>query len=235
MSLVLHLSGSTPPLAKRNIIGTTPKPAISTDLNLTIANQLVSRTARGRSTKRRKEPWRSTRPAHVKSGLRRGWSCSRRRRSLCGAATSWRGGGRSCRGFGSTRSTDSRPTRGRVAHRSLQRTLAAPRLPLHVRLRIPAHRRAPGMHRMLLDRRSLRRCHPPLERPRHYPRLRVDRPVAGAPGLQAANGLAIPVGFVARERLQIRLRRCLHRGAAEKRRRLQLSSTSTRPSRRRRV
>jgi predicted dithiol-disulfide oxidoreductase (DUF899 family) len=32
-------------------------------------------------------------------------------------------------------------------------------------------------------RRSLRRCHPPLERPRHYPRLCVDRPVAGAPGL----------------------------------------------------
>src|SRR5262245_8451792 len=105
----------------------------------------------------------------------------------------------------------------RLAGRPLPRALAAPRLPLHVRLRSPAHRPAPGMHRMLLGRRSLRRCHPPLERPRHYPRLCVDRPVAGAPGLQAANGLAIPVGFVARERLQLRLRRRLHRGAAEKR------------------
>ena len=50
---------------------------------------------------------------------------------------------------------------------------------------------------MLLGRRSLRWCRPPLERPQH-PRLCVNRPVAGAPGLQAANGLAIPVGFVAR-------------------------------------
>ena len=52
------------------------------------------------------------RPGHVKSGWRRGSSCSRRRRSSRGAATSWRSGGRSCRGCGSTRSIDSRPTRG---------------------------------------------------------------------------------------------------------------------------
>src|SRR5262245_30324635 len=78
------------------------------------------------------------------------------------------------------------------------------------------------MHWMLLGRRSLRRCHPPPERARHYPRVCVDRPVAGAPGLQAAAGLAVPVGFVAGQRLQLRLRRRLHRGAAEKRRRLQL-------------
>ena len=48
----------------------------------------------------------------TKNGSQRGSSCSRRRRSSRGAATSWRGGGRSCRGFGSTRSIDSRPTRG---------------------------------------------------------------------------------------------------------------------------
>ena len=124
-------------------------------------------------------------------------------KSSRGAATSWRGGGRSCRGFGSTRRIGSRPTRGAPRWRTSSGALAAPRLSLHVRLRSPAHRRAPGMHRMLLGRRSLRRCHPPLERPRHHPRLCVDRPVAGAPGLQAANGLAIPVGFVARERLQL--------------------------------
>ena len=34
------------------------------------------------------------------SGLQRGSSCSRRRRSSRGAATSWRSGGRRCRGFG---------------------------------------------------------------------------------------------------------------------------------------
>src|SRR5262245_7449168 len=52
------------------------------------------------------------------------------------------------------------------------------------------------MHRMLVGRRSLRRCHRPLERSRHDSRCCVDCPVAGAPGLQAANGLAIPVGLV---------------------------------------
>ena len=39
----------------------------------------------------------------MKSGSPPGSSCSRRRRSSRGAATSWRGGGRSCRGSGSTR------------------------------------------------------------------------------------------------------------------------------------
>src|SRR5215471_16520039 len=80
------------------------------------------------------------------------------------------------------------------------------------------------MHRLFVGSRPLRRCHPSLERPRYYVRLRVDRPVAGAPGLQAANGLAISVGLVARKRLQLRLRRCLYGGAAEKRCRLQLPS-----------
>src|SRR6266480_7719050 len=51
------------------------------------------------------------------TGTRKDWlaarsSCSRRKRSSRGAATSWRGGGRTCRGFASTRSIDSRPTRG---------------------------------------------------------------------------------------------------------------------------
>jgi len=35
---------------------------------------------------------------NVKSGSQHGSSCSRRRRSSRGAATSWRGGGRNCRG-----------------------------------------------------------------------------------------------------------------------------------------
>ncbi len=48
----------------------------------------------------------------MKNGSPRGLSCSRRRRSSRGAVTSWRGGGRNCRGFGSTRRIDSRPTRG---------------------------------------------------------------------------------------------------------------------------
>src|SRR5437879_12847532 len=51
----------------------------------------------------------------MKSGWRRGSTCSRQRRSSRGAATRWRGGGRNYRGSGSTRTTASRPTRG--AHR----------------------------------------------------------------------------------------------------------------------
>ena len=53
-----------------------------------------------------------TRPEHGKNGSRPGSSYSRRRRSSRGVATSWRGSDRNCRGFGSTRSIDSRPTRG---------------------------------------------------------------------------------------------------------------------------
>ena len=93
----------------------------------------------------------------------------------------------------STRRIGSRPTRERLAGGPLPGALAAPRLSIHVRLWSPAHRRAPGMHRMLLSRRSLRRCHlSHLNGRRHHPRLCVDRPAAGARGLQAANGLAIP-------------------------------------------
>ena len=49
-----------------------------------------------------------------KTGTREEWlaagsSCSRRRKNSRGAATSWRGGGRNCRGCGSTRSIDSIP------------------------------------------------------------------------------------------------------------------------------
>jgi hypothetical protein len=36
------------------------------------------------------------------NGPQRGSSCSKRRNSSCGRATSWRDGDRSCRGFGST-------------------------------------------------------------------------------------------------------------------------------------
>jgi len=44
----------------------------------------------------------------------------------------------SCRGFGSTRSIDSTPTRERLAGRPLPRALAASRLSLHVRARVQA-------------------------------------------------------------------------------------------------
>ena len=62
----------------------------------------------------------TTRPEHVK-GSPGGSSCSRRRRSSRGAATSWRGGGRSCRGSASTRPIASRPTKGALPSGPLPR------------------------------------------------------------------------------------------------------------------
>jgi hypothetical protein len=97
----------------------------------------------------------------------------------------------------------------RFAGRPLPRTLAAARLPLHVRPRL--HGRVSVL---LGDRGRVRRlCRPP-----RASRRRVHRGVAGAAreaaGVQAADGLELPLGVVVRERLQLRLRGDVHRGAA---------------------
>ena len=42
-------------------------------------------------------------------------------------------------------------------------------------------------------------------------------PLRQAPGVQAAHGLDVPVGFVLRRRLQLRLQRCVHRARAAER------------------
>ncbi len=64
---------------------------------------------------------RSTSRGRGPSGARPGSSCSRPRRSTPGGATSWRAAGRSFPGFGSTRSTDSTPTRGAPRWRTSSR------------------------------------------------------------------------------------------------------------------
>ena len=97
----------------------------------------------------------------------------------------------------------------RLAGRPLPRPLAAPRLPLHVRARL--HGRLPVL---LGDRGRLRR----LRRPPRESRRHALRGVAGAAreaaGVQAADGLELPVGVVVRKRLQLRLPGGVHRGAA---------------------
>ena len=81
----------------------------------------------------------------------------------------------------------------RVSGRPLPGALAAPRLPLHVRARVHG-----GMPGLLVDRRRLQR----LRRPPREPRRDARRGVAGAareaPGVQAADGLELPMGVVAR-------------------------------------
>ena len=69
-----------------------------------------------------------------KTGSREQWLAarlerSRRRKSSRGAATSWRGGARSCRGSGSTSSTNSRPMRETPRWPTSSKGIAAPRLP----------------------------------------------------------------------------------------------------------
>ena len=106
----------------------------------------------------------------------------------------------------------------RDARRPLPRAIAAAHLSLHVRARVHG-----GVPVLLVDRRRVRR----LRRPPGEPRRHADGGVAGAAaeaaGLQDADGVAVPVGVIVRRRLQRRLQRSDHRGAAAHgRRRIQL-------------
>ena len=99
-----------------------------------------------------------------------------------------------------------------------QRALAAPRLPLHVRARLHG-----GVSVLLGDRGRVQR----LRRAPGQPRRHAFGGVAGAAreaaGVQAADGLDVSLGVLARQRLQLRLQRLVHRGAtARGRHRIQL-------------
>ena len=99
--------------------------------------------------------------------------------------------------------------RERLAGGPLPRALAAPRLPLHVRARLHG-----GLSVLLGDRGRVRR----LRRPPGEPRRHAFGGVAGAAreaaGVQAADGVDVSLGVLARQRLQLRLQRLVHRGAA---------------------
>ena len=105
-----------------------------------------------------------------------------------------------------------------VAGGSLPGALAVARLPLHVRARL--HGRLPGV---LCDRGRLRRVGRPPRESRRDVDGRVARAARGNAGLQAADGLGLPVGVLSRQRLQLRLLFVGDRGAAAfRRRRVQL-------------
>ena len=106
--------------------------------------------------------------------------------------------------------------------RALRRPLPAARLPLHVRVRVQGRSAEPGMHRLLLRRRSLRRRGSPSQRPRRDPGGGVDRRARGAAPVQGAHGLDVSLGLIPRQRFQVRLRCRLHGGAAAERCRVQL-------------
>src|SRR5207245_810682 len=84
----------------------------------------------------------------------------------------------------------------RLAGRPLPRALAAPHLPLHVRARLHG-----GVSVLLGDRRRVRR----LRRPPGQPRRHAFGGVAGSAretaGIQAADGLELPLGVLARRGL----------------------------------
>ncbi len=93
----------------------------------------------------------------------------------------------------------------RLAHGPLQRTLAAPRLSLHVRARLHG-----GLSVLLGHCGRLQRLLRPPREPRRDAFGRLARTAREAARVQAANGMGLPVGVLARQRLQFRLRRRIH-------------------------
>ena len=106
----------------------------------------------------------------------------------------------------------------RLAGRPVQRALAAPRLSLHVRARLQG--RLPVL---LDDRGRVQRLRRAPGEPRRHAFGGIARAAREAAGVQAADGLDVSLGVLARRRLQLRLQRLVHRGAAARgRRRIQL-------------
>ena len=116
-----------------------------------------------------------------------------------------------------------------VSCRSLQRTLAAPRLSLHVRPRV--HSGCPACS-AIADGFNGFAVH--LEH-HDVAMIAVSRaPIASVAGLQAPHGLDVHVGIIAGQRFQLRLQHVLHRRtAAFRQHRLQLPARSARPQVRR--
>ena len=117
--------------------------------------------------------------------------------------------------------------RERLAGGPLQRALAAPRLPLHVRARLHG-----GVSVLLGDRGRVRRLRRPPGEPRRHALGGVARAAREAAGVQAADGVDVSLGVLARQRLQLRLQRLVHRGAtARGGRRIQLPARRPRDGR----
>src|SRR5213596_1199369 len=115
----------------------------------------------------------------------------------------------------------------RLAGRPLPRALAAPRLPLHVRARLHG-----GVSTLLGHRGRVRRLRRPLGQPRRHALGGVAVAAREAAGVQAADGVDVSLGVLARQRLQLRLQRLLHRGAtARGSRRIQLRARRPRDGR----
>jgi Bacterial protein of unknown function (DUF899) len=108
----------------------------------------------------------------------------------------------------------------RLAGRSLQRALAAPRLPFHVRARLQG-----GVSVLLGDRGRVQWLRRSPSEPRRHAFGGVAGAAREAAGVQTADGVDVSVGVLGRRRLQLRLQRLVHGGAtARGRRRIQLSA-----------
>jgi len=84
----------------------------------------------------------------------------------------------------------------RLAGRPLPRALTAPCISLHVRARLHG-----GMSGLLGDRRRLRRLGSPPGQPRRHTFSGVARASREAAGVQAAYGVDVSLGIIARQRL----------------------------------
>src|SRR5215216_2308329 len=125
------------------------------------------------------------------------------------AARSSRSGGKTCPGCRSTRST--RSTRTTVRRRSPNSStpLAAARVQHHVRTELRG-----GLSRLLEPRRPSRRGPRPPRAPRRHVAVLLAGPARQAAGVQAADGLELPVGVDVRERLCFRLPARVHEETA---------------------
>ena len=114
--------------------------------------------------------------------------------------------------------------RERLAGRPLPRALAAPRLPLHVRAGLHG-----GMSVLLGDRGRVQRLRRSPGEPRRHALGGVAGAAREAAGVQAADGMDVSLGVLVRRRLQCRLQRLVHRGAAAQgRHRIQLPARARR-------
>src|SRR5215203_1575799 len=99
--------------------------------------------------------------------------------------------------------------RSEDARRTLRRPLAAARVQHHVRTELRG-----GLSRLLEPRRPSRRGPRPPRAPRRHVAVLPAGPARQAAGVQAADGLELPVGVDVRERLCFRLPARVHEGTA---------------------
>ena len=174
----------------------------------------------------------STRSERKRNGCPPARSCSTPRRSTCAAATSSPAGAGSCPGFRSRRTTRFETAQGTKSLADLfdgRSQLLVYHFMFGFGFRVDEQN--PGCTGCSFVADHFDGVIPHLNG--HDVTLVSESiaPLERAASVRGTDGLEVPLGLIARQRLQIRLRRGVHRGAAEERRRLQLQARRPRDHR----